>query len=293
MITLCTVVNEYTQNPSVLQYGGPHFEYWEDILIDSINRTTTMISEIVVSSVGMTEAQWREGLSQQKQRKSVGTIPIKRIYDGTCPHVSQGHAYGLHNALSAATNDYVMFCDPDVFFYTDVPKLYYDLMTTLDLAVVGVTHYSPFIRAEACFPSVLCSLYKKSTLPAPDWMSGRIIVYDPNPLSGHLEHAYTMTGIKVDGKYITHGPMPEVAQFFPNPEGLYDVGCKLWYWNYERGGKWLSFPPLVDMQTYMTDKHYANFEVPNTFSSQQLLFHKCMNNPVELFVKKYRDFSGV
>jgi len=245
-------------------------DYCAPIFFDSILKRTKLISEVIIADVESTT-------SYEEKWEDRGIKFLKFGCPTTdCTGVNQGyqHALGLHECIDRASQEYILFADPDTFFYIPVDETYVNLMTKHDLNIIGCSHHTAVSLGQTFFPYIASCMVKKSTLP------------DENFLKGHLfERAiYKMTdfektpnpdSISRDGKYLIPGPLPAFYKEFPtqDPENcLYDTGCNLLLWNKERNGKWLSFQ-TDDCHIYTTKYYRTNFSLKERLPFTKLIYH--------------------
>lgn len=182
-----------------------------------------------------------------------------------------GHGLGLHAALAEATQEYVMFCDPDVFFFSDVAGFYMDLMKRYDLGIVGVSH--PIVEQQCYdyFPCVINCLVKRDTLPDASFLQGMLrfrhgLLYNPeySEEEKKLESA--------NGLYLLAGACTSVGHLFPHPDKFFDCGCNLWLWSHQRNDKWVAFAHGAG---YICKKgeYKSNFDLKDNFGGQFLFYH--------------------
>ncbi len=164
-----------------------------------------------------------------------------------------GHALGLHYAIDRANNPYVWLTDPDVFFFNmPVDRIYLDLMEHYDLNIVGVSHFNSSDQCYLDFPCVTNCMIKKDTLPSTDWLKGELHFRTTMKLE---QFCNRKTIMPMDGKYLLPGPIDGLAETFPNPQGFFDVGCNLWFWNQNK--RWLSFKPRGAFSGEFTYENYG------------------------------------
>ena len=265
MITLCTVILD-----SVLDYY--------EIYKKSVATRTKLVSEVFIAKVDSSpyEKTWHQnGITFHE----FGMMCAERSSQGI------EHGLGLHACIDRAknvTNDYIMFHDPDVFFYEPVDKFFYDVMTKHDLNYIGVSHCAAAKFAYTFFPYLSCALVNKKDLPSADWLKGHI-------RAGGKDSAY---GISLDGKYLIRmDNIPECVNF-PNPNGDFDTGSMLWLWAHQNSWKWLSFQ-TVDVHTYTTKFYRGSVKIKENFPMRRLLYHATSStagNPVTL--KEFEEAWG-
>ncbi len=241
MITLCTVIIR------------GEYEFCS-VMIESVMRRCPLVREIIVADL------FNEYDSYDWEKICNGVKLIRYTLDSeSSMFIGTGHAIGLHSCLERATQEYVMFCDPDVFFYQNAGKLYTDLFNKYDLNIVGASCHLWDQMSYLRFPCVTNCMVKRDTLPKEDWW-----------LNDHVGQRSSVLAVVQPvyprpGKWLIQGMVPEVQAIFPQPNGYYDVGCNLYYWNHERNGKWISFP-----QSHGTA--YSNFDMePMEFGP--ILYH--------------------
>lgn len=254
MISLCSVILDNME------------ETW-GILLDSILRKTKLISEVILVKVDEEyngEEVWVErGI---KFRKFGYLLTGERLH---------GHALGLHKGIDVVQNEYIMFCDPDIFFYTSVEELYFELMNNYGIDIVGVSHHAATDQAFLYFPCVMNMMVKKSNLPDGNFLKGDIrlrttVLRNPKGEPDDIDL------LEVEHKYLTVGPIPKYIDYFPNKnfKCRFDVGCNLYLWAQQQNMKWLSFQTL-DCHIYTTTYYRTNVKqikipIPR---KQKLLYH--------------------
>ena len=260
----------------MIRFSNGRFQFWEDILLDSIERfASSSISEIII--VYTSEPQPRP-------RTHVGHIPIHRVV-AKPPLGATGHANGLHAAIEKSTSEYIMFCDPDAFFFSDVPKFFVEALNKLDLFIVGINHHMPLHQAYEEFPCVINMLMRRDKLPPKGWLSNSIFWRYPGLLVDDL----SQPSVPMPDLWLMFGPPVNRWQEFPKTNGLYDVGCNLWLWNKENNGRWLSFGASVinnHARLYVANNYHTNFSFTSPWS-QRLLYHKTANGEDNDFIEEY------
>ncbi len=234
-----------------------------EIMLDSVLKRSKHIKEVIIAKVDEQE----EGLYHEWVRNGITFKKFAR----PVPSLWYGHGLGLNACIDRASQDYIMFCDPDVFFYMPVDEFYLDTMQKYDLNYVGVSHHNAINQAFSFFPYVINSLVKRDTLPDKDWLKGKLKLR--GPMLHRTELLPDDPGEPADGQYMIPNPIPEFVERFPNksPTSLFDVGCNLWLWNEERKGKWLSFQ-TTDCHTYNSIFNRGNVKAER-FPKQKLVYH--------------------
>src|SRR5580698_2646572 len=100
MITLCSVMLDKIQN-------------YRKILIQSILERTKLVSEVIFANNSKEPSYYDKWMERGIIFREFGSQENYPWADG-----GNQHALGLHYALDRASQDYLYFCDPDIFFYT-------------------------------------------------------------------------------------------------------------------------------------------------------------------------------
>lgn len=252
MITICVVLIDSLQE---------HIK----IMLDSVLRKTELVSEVLIAKID----------SDSSLNKTWMEKGIKfHMFGHMAKHMWFGHPLGLHACIDRATNDYLMFCDPDIFFYSPIEKLYLDLMHKYGINYIGCSHHASVIQAYTFFPCVVCSMVKKSDLPNPNWMKGQL-KYRLGVL--HVKDLRPDDNYELaDGKYLIESPLPMHHNKFPNKNPRYapcyfDTACNLWLWSQEKNWKYLSFQ-TTDCHTYSTTCNRGNLKIEK-LPKQKLIYH--------------------
>jgi hypothetical protein len=179
------------------------------------------------------------------------------------------HAIGMHACIDRATQPYIFLCDPDIFFYTHVDEIYFNLMQEYKLDIVGASHHASTEIAQGFFPWHGNLLVLKNKLPTEDWLKGIL---------------------PIDGKYLLTD-IQERNEIFPGWVASYqgknfDTGSHLWLWGHDQKWKWLAFQTL-DCHVYKTIHYKSNFKLRVNFEKQKLLYHAVSGSikPNEIFNK--------
>lgn len=143
----------------------------------------------------------------------------------------QDHGYGLSYGASLATQEYIMFCDHDVYFYLPVDKIYLSLMEKHSLDVIGLSHFSPTSLFFHYFPTVINMLVRKDKLPDAAFFA------DMKKISSDIGDVLSPPGSKFE-LAVRNGPMRDLV---PAPERIYDTGSLLYFWALKNNWRWLSF----------------------------------------------------
>lgn len=256
MISVCTVVTN-----NIID------KYLHNFL-DSLVDHTKLVKEIIIVNCEQ-ENQARTFYLKNKD------INLKYL-NYYIPDRAYQHPLGLHVALDNTTQEYVLFSDPDIIFYAPVDEIYKNLIDKYNLFIVGIAHHTALGMTMQYFPCVQNCLIKKDKLPNADYLKGSLkmrFMLAP----GHLfqDWPYTEeTALSLDGKYLIHGPIPELWKNFPAPELNLscDTGCNLCLYCNDIGGKWLSFQTL-DCHNYTTKIYKTNFKLKDNLGNIKLLHH--------------------
>lgn len=252
MISLCTVILDGLE---------PFFE----VLVNSIITRTKHISEILVAKVDAEDPNWKT----ETKRDNI----VIKTFAAPVVDKGYGHALGLHAGIARASKEFVMFCEPDLFFYTNVDEFYLDLFNRHELNIIGITHHNACGECSTFFPYPMNLMVKRRALPDENWMKG----YLKFGRGLHkLEKGTKETNLQnADGKFLIQGPIPEFQDRFPNqsPGCWFDIGCNLFLWNEDMKGKWISFQTL-DTHIYTTKFYKSNFKLKEKFPGQKLVYHQ-------------------
>jgi hypothetical protein len=186
-----------------------------------------------------------------------------------------GHALGMHACIEKATSEYIMFCDPDIFFYCPVETLYLDLINKYNLNYIGISHHAALTQAFTWFPCITNSFVRKNALPNKDFLKNEIRITGALHIN-NIKSLESQTAEQMDGYWLLQGPIEGLYNKFPNNNlsstyGIFDVGCNLWLWNVEKNWKWLAFQ-TIDCHIYNTGYNKGNFKI-DKIKPQKLLYH--------------------
>jgi hypothetical protein len=273
MISVCCAVNRSPAWDKEIQRYTP-FQHTEEVLLDSIAKKSPLITEVMLVYSHSFQPLTRQYPFQVHQEEIIRP-----------PGVFHGfyHALALHQALDKTTNEYVMFCDCDVFFWSDVAQLYYDVMMKNQVHFVGVSHHGAG-EAFKQFPTVINSLVRKSDLPPPHWLQGSLM--PRRGLYVKPEHQ-EVTGPPLDGKFLIQCAIPNICNQYPNPRGHFDVGCNLWYWAKLASWRWVAFQIEADSHNYTTNKQTTHPPMTLALPSQRLIYHKSATGEISKYAAAY------
>jgi hypothetical protein len=236
---------------------------YEDALIRSIIKNTSLINEVIVVVSD-------EHPSKQEvwhlENKAGNKVKLLRVGNNSVQdlHIDDQHALGLHMGLAAASNDLIMFCDPDVILFNDMEKVYINLMSDYKLNVVGASYHSAHSLAQTYFPCVFNMLLKKSELPNSDFLKG---------IENYSEGLYLRNN--------SHLPRNK----FPNPEGIINTASSLCLWAKEQNWNWYAFQ-TGDARLYTTKWGRGNIKLSKRLPEQPLLYHAISGTVFEVREEK-------
>lgn len=251
MITLCTVALN-------------RLEGFLDILKQSILKYTTLINEVVIVRVDEPSCQ---------KESVIGSIRFKEI-GYQAPVFTKGnptaimcleHALGLHRGIDEAANDLVMICDPDVFFVSAIDRLYLELVEKHDLDIIGISRPEGVAHANTFFPSVINSMFFKSSMPGENYLREHLTANRSMP------EAILKEDVALPGKILIPSNVTKREDVWPNPTGHHETGCNLYLWAKENNWQWLSFQ-TPDCHLYSTAYYRGSVKV-SKLSRQNLLYH--------------------
>lgn len=251
MITLCTV--------ALRRLDG-----FIDILKQSIFKHTTLIDEVVIVRVDEPDCQ-KEQVIRGVNFKEIGYHAGLQERGNPTAVMCLEHALGLHRGIDEAKNDLVMICDPDVFFLSPVDKLYLDLFLSNDLHIIGVSRPEGVAHANTFFPSVINSMFRKSSLPGEDYLREYLTANHSMP------EAFLQEDVALPGKILIPSNVTKMTDVWPNPTGHHETGCNLYLWAKEKNWQWLAFQ-TTDCHTYSTAYCRGNKKAPK-LAKQNLLYH--------------------
>lgn len=191
----------------------------------------------------------------------VGYDPLNRT--------SVAHACGLDYGTSLASQEYIMFLDHDVFFYLPVDAIFYSLIQKYSLDVIGISHFSPTAIFYHFFPSVICMMLKKASLPDESFLE------EMREVSPHISNLFSPPGNDFALKVENHlGSVPGSGK-------IYDTGSLLYFWAMKKNWRWLSFQ-TIDALNYSLCYNRGNIKEEVNLKNQKFLYHESHKNYEEL-----------
>jgi len=263
MITLITVV------PNIPEY---QYDEYAQIMVDSLLRNTNQISRVIIAN-----AQKVEGLHWGRIAKTYEArgVHFTELYVPVAAY-AHSHALGLHAALNHVRTEYVMFCDPDVFFYTAAEEVYLDALTRYNLTYVGCSHHAAVSNAYGFFPYLVNSLVRVKDLPPATYLKGQLRLTGILTLESYFEELENPKepDTPADGMWLLPGPIPHLHHALPNvkPDILYDTGVNLCLYAVENNWRWQSFQ-TIDTRNYTTKYRRGNFKTNDKSQFQKLIYH--------------------
>lgn len=281
MVSICTVL-----------YAGCNV--FLESMIESVLMHCKNVSEIIIAEI--------DSKTYYNNTRTTKGIKIHQfghpleIWKKNC--LAHGHALGMHACLERVNSEYVMFCDPDVFFYCPVETLYLDLINKYNLDYMGISHHAATTQAFTWFPCITNSMVKKNALPDTNFLKGQIKLR--NALHVHdLDSTENQNAEAMDEYWLLQGPIPDLYNKFPNKDGLFDVGCNLWLWSLEKNWKWLAFQ-TIDCRLYKTNYNRGNIKI-DKIKNQKLLYHLISGSrggkdseeaPKKIFFQKFEEMKN-
>lgn len=292
MISVCavTVAQDHEQkNNSV----------FEPMFIESVVEKLNLVSEIIICNLSARENSFRERQIKGKKIINIGYSSnffhkhSHSVNDFKLLHL--GHPLGMRHAIENASNDLVLLCDTDIFFYSAVDELYHNIMQKYDLSYIGACPHGSILYSCKYFPNVLCMLTNRKYLPDKDFMYNKFSVQDiVCGKSGEckiLSDDYPAVPEFLNGEYLIGRKIEEVAPEFPNPEGLFDTGVYLYLWAKRNNLNWLGFQP-ADIHIYTSQIYRTNLKIKDRLPIQKLFFHatggsRCLY--LDKFIEEYNN----
>lgn len=271
MITLCTVAPK-------------NYDEWLDVLLDSVFEYSQHVKNILVAR----SVQPEDPRKPTTEHEFKG-IRIKK-FDAVVNFHEHGHALGLHACIDQVQTEYIMFCDPDLFWQSAVDDLYLNLMGKYDLNYIGCSHHSSVANAYSYFPYLMNSLVKVKDLPNENFLKGHLKFRNGCIMSEGLKEGDP--GEPADGKYLISSPIPGYWHKLPNikPNVFFDTGVNLCLWSIEQNWRWLAFQ-TPDAHHYTTKYFRGNFRINERIPLQKLLYHDVRQDPtiMKSLYKEHRE----
>lgn len=274
MITLCSVIPD-----------SPHYNGFVKVMLESMVKYTRKVTDVLLA-VPLPKSELTE--IQTIKKWTERGINFHQFHC-PCPDIWFGHAEGLHRCIDLATTSHLLFCDPDLFFYSAADELYLSLMEEYELQYIGCSHHSAVVNAYSFFPYVVNSLVKKESLPPSNWLEG-LLKYRGGQLYVTPNTDTIDNYPLAPGKYLLPSPVPGHWQKLPNikPEILFDTSVNLCMWGLEQKWRWLSFQ-TIDTHNYSTKYYRGNVKLTKKLAPQKLIHH-CVRTTPEQLEAEYKKF---
>lgn len=258
MITVCTV----TLN---------RLEDFINIFYKSIVESTSNVNEVIVINVELDKSNNKEWTVDGINFRLIGGKHNIFKNDTAASRCAQ-HAFGLHQGVEMATNDYVLISDPDIFFYTKIDEFYISLMNNHNLNFIGISRPEALSHSITYFPSIMNLFTKKQYLPSKEFLSD----------------------FDLGLKYFYPDCPDEYKHLFPNPGGHCETGCNLLIWAKEKNYNWLSFQ-TPDCHNYYTKYYRTNCKLNKKLPNTKILYHESLSagphNKIVPFSNAYKNFK--
>lgn len=235
-------------------------EKFLEIFFESLQENTTLIEEIIIIDIGEVPSFYKEYKLNEITVKKFGPkhdlSNFNKLQRNALPTLSSQHALALHCAIKETKNDYLLLTHSDVFLYSDVPSIFVDLMDHYNLNIIGCS--VPGVdHCQGCFPNVIFTLVKKSSLPNEDFLKGKI----------------KLNGIDFEGSYFLNCDRlePELMSLFPYPDGMIDTGVLLYLCSLQLKWRWLAIQ-TGDLHNYNT-KYYKSNVKEIKLKPKKLIYH--------------------
>lgn len=239
---------------SLIVVTMPTVEKYLEYFLESIRKTSTIISEVITCRADM-PPEFEKTSNSGLLIKEIGS---KYYQDRKNFDMSHDHAFALHHALEFAKNDLILISDPDIFFHPSFDQFYYELMTKYDLDIIGVSRNNPHVYVQSYFPAIFNMLVRRSKLPK-EFVEVEIC------------------GKKYVDKFFAFSLKwrDEPPDFFGKP-GYYDTGCLLYLWAKQNNWRWLSFM-TGDVHNYSTQFFTSEPKIKNRLPKRKILYHQSMS----------------
>lgn len=269
MITVCTVAPE-------------GYEGWLETLLASVLEHSQHVTQVLIAQ---TVPSTDTSIIEEYEKKG---IHFKKFY-APINFGEHGHSLGLHACIDRVETEYILFCDPDVFWYTAVDDLYLKLMEKYNLHYVGCSHHSAVANAYSYFPYVMNSLVRKKDLPDENFLKGQLKFRNGCIMVEQLNADDSVYEL-ADGKYLVSSPIPGLWHKFPNvkPDVFFDTSINLCYWGMEQNWRWIAFQ-TYDAHDYTTKYFRGSVKIKDRIPPQKIIYHDVRRDPA--LMKKMHNKS--
>lgn len=300
MISLCTVILE-------------DMKVFADILTDCALKRMPSVEEMIISHSDKENLHIDAYALERKDRPlqiiesncnflNNLDFPLGPIKEECCKlkinlvtdydRMRHGHAIGLHECLKFANQEYILFSEPDAFYYSDPAEVYIEIMNKYDIDFIGISPHTAQNQSYTYFPCVQSMVVRKDKLPPKDWLKNVKYSDELDETGPKRNHELLM-----QGKYLIQSIIPEFKNEFPNSKGMFDTGCLLYLWCKQQGMRWLSFQTL-DTKNWTTAIYKTNFKLKDKLKRKKILYHEgqgyqsskipdCIKNYKKLYKESY------
>jgi hypothetical protein len=239
---------------------GRNSDKFLEIFLESLQAKTSLVDEILITANDESPSYYQES--------NIGSISIKKIgprYDfdkvnklSGFPKMSATHALGLHNVINQTKNDYILLSDFDIFFHTDAIAFMKNLMDSHELDIAGCSYGVINQHIQGYFPCQIFSLIKKSSLPGPDFLEGKIVVQ----------------GQSFDGCYLINAELSqELKNQYPCPYAAVDTSHLLYQCAKQLAWRWLAIG-TDDIHNYNAKYYKSNVPNIKLKIQKKLIYHQ-------------------
>lgn len=240
-------------------------ERYIDIFQNTICTKTKLINEVILPKVDSNNSYKKEWINRGIKFKMFGAKQNLFAVE-SANLICLDHGLGLHEGISASTNDYIMLSDPDIFFYTSIDEFYLNMMQKYALNLIGLSHFSSVTEAFGFFPNVFNMMFRKSECPSSEWLKDKFTLRQVS-YRGELND-----DTPIPGKFLVPGQLEGYQFYFPNPSGHYETGSNLLIWAKQNKWKWMSFQ-TNDCHIYTTNYYRTNFGLRERLEKIKLAYH--------------------
>lgn len=233
-------------------------EKFMEKFMESLFQQTNIIDEILIVDTKENATYFSESVVNGITIKKRGIDQLKLIGVSNFDEYSFTHAEALHSIIHITKNEHVLVAHHDIFLYSNAPKILKDLMDNYNLDIIGCSVPNISYHCQGCFPNLIFTLIKKSSLPDKDFLKGKI----------------TLSGMKLDGYYfsICDKLEPDLMNLYPYPDGAIDTGHLLYLCSTTLNWRWLAFVAdgIHDYNTKYFRSNIKNIKL----KPQKLIYHQ-------------------
>lgn len=247
-------------------------ELISEILIDSIFKRTFLIDEIICvqPEKTTTERYTKNGIEIIKYgiaNKIGHHTGHKKLWPIRALEMSAGlqHPFGLHCGLEIAKNEKVLFCDSDVFFYTNIEAIFLKYLND-GFQFVGLAHHNQQ-RADGNFPTVIGLLTEKKYLPDENYLKENRTIIETF-FAPILDDANRNFEFPYRDKFPYGNELHDGVN-----KKILDTGSMIYPWCQEKNMNWISF--LTRDCKHYNSKHIMASKPYEIIGARNLAFHLC------------------